>query len=114
MSMSKQTIMGLVRLMMQGIKTDTQIDPVTAALHFSQGVQSLDLKYEHYQGLGYVIDGDDDVMQVHFVSDGVQFDDHHEHPQTLHVIKCALNALTHCEHLALLPDDDDSDDFDWV
>lgn len=109
--MSKQTIMGLVRLMMQGIRTDTQIDPVTAAQHFSTGVQSLDLKYEHYQGLGYVIDGDDDVMQVHFVSDGVQFDDHHEHPQTLHVIKCALNALYSS---AFLFDDDDSDDFDWV
>ena len=48
--------------MMQGIRTDTQIDPVTAAAHFSTGVQSLDLKYEHYQGLGYVIDGDDDVI----------------------------------------------------
>lgn len=111
-----QSIVELVKMMLRGISTDATIDPVTAALHFEQHLNDLDLDFVHADGAGYIIDGADPVMFAEFTDDGVYFDEHHEHPQTLKVIQCALATLTHLEQLALMPDDDaddDSDD-DWV
>jgi len=115
MDTSDISIVTLVRMLLRGIKTDETIDPITAAHHFAESVQTLDLTYITSQGKGYVLDDDlDGVMYVEFTSDGVDFDDHHEHPQTLKVIQCALNTLTHMEMMTQLQIDDDSESDEWV
>lgn len=115
MNIEQRSISELVRMMLRGIQTEHTIDPVASANHFEHSVQSnLGLEYVHQYGMGYVLDGDDGVMYVHFTPDGVEFDDHHEHPQTLRVIHCVLNTLTHMEMQTVIQDDDDSDDFTWV
>lgn len=115
--MSDKSITQLVRMMLRGIETAVPIDPLQAAQHFETTIKEMGLFYAHHDGVGYVLDDDDEVMMVHFKDDGVDFDEHHEHPQTLKVIQCVLNSLTHMENQSLFgPDetDDDSDDFDWV
>jgi hypothetical protein len=119
MSTDDMNIVTLVRMMMRGIRTDTPIDPLQAAAHFEQVLQTnLDLMYTHRLGAGYVHDDSEPVLYAEFTVDGVTFDEHHEHDDTLRVIQCALHTLTHCEqmHLQLqqTPDDDDSESDEWV
>ena len=115
MSMSK-SIVHLVQMLLRGISTDTPIDPIKAGEHFETAIESMDLCYVHHDGIGYVMDGANEVMLVHFTNDGVEFDEHHEHPSTLRVIQTALHTLTHLEQkfLMCVEDDDDDDDWDWV
>ena len=109
------SIARMVRMMMRGITTNTSIDPIASADHFEETVKELDLRYFHCDGMGYVVDGDDDVMMVHFTPDGAEFHDHHEHPKTLQVIQCVLHTLTHMEHLQLDPVvDEESDSDEWI
>jgi len=112
----EKSIVELVGMLLRGITTDTIIDPLAAAALFAQSVQSLDLRYEHDAGIGFVIDDDEnDVMQVTFEPDGVSFSDHHEHDKTLMVIHCALNTLTHLELVGTSePAADDDDWDDWI
>ena len=115
MDTSDTSIVTLVRMLLRGIKTDATIEPITAAHHFAEAVQTLDLTYITSQGKGYVLDDKlDGVMYVEFEVDGVVFDDHHEHPKTLKVIQCALGTLTHLEQMALQQIDNDSESDDWV
>ncbi len=114
--MSDKSITQLVRMMLRGIETTVPINPLQAAKHFERTIKELDLFYAHHEGVGYVLDDDDEVMMVHFKDDGVDFDEHHEHPDTLKVIQCVLNTLTHMENQFQCGDetDDESDDFDWI
>ena len=115
LNMSK-SIVQLVHMLLRGISTDSPIDPIKAGEHFETAVESLDLYYVHHDGIGYVMDGDSEVMLVHLTNDGVEFDEHHEPPSTLRVIQTALHTLTHCEqqYLMCVEDDDDDDDWEWV
>jgi len=113
----KRSIVELVQLLLRGIETATPIDPIIAAKCFETAIESLDLYYVHDDGIGYVMDGGEEVMLVHFTHDGVEFDEHHEHPLTLRVIQTALHTLTRCEELFLIgggDDDSDDDDLEWV
>jgi hypothetical protein len=113
----KRSIVELVGLLLRGIETATPINPIKAGDHFETAIEELELCYVHCDGSGYVMDGDNEVMLVHFTHDGVEFDEHHEHPLTLRVIQTALHTLTHCEQLLLMcvdDDDSDDDDFEWV
>lgn len=114
--MSIYNLVEMIKMMMRGITSSVPVDPIVAAAHFEVTVDAeLDLLYVHHDGIGYVIDGTDEVMLVHFTHDGVEFDEHTEHPQTLKVIQCALHTLTHLEtELVVSDDDDDSDDFEWI
>ena len=112
MGIEQQDILRLVRMMLRGISTDKTIDPLTAAGLFDTALDDLDLFFIHDDGAGYVTDGVEPVMYAEFSDDGVSFDDHHEHPQTLHVIRCALQAITDAENAPA--DDDSDDDWDWV
>ena len=114
--MSDKSITQLVRMMLRGIETTVPINPLQAAQHFEKTIKELNLFYAHHEGVGYVLDDDDEVMMVHFKDDGVDFDEHHEHPDTLKVIQCVLNTLTHMENQFQCGDetDDESDDFDWI
>jgi hypothetical protein len=117
MSSTSYTIAEMIRMMLRGITSNVPVDPVEAAHHFECILDSeLDLVYAHHDGIGYVIDGVDEVMLVHFTHDGVEFDEHTEHPLTLRVIQCALHTLTHLENELVMSfdDDDDSDDMEWV
>lgn len=112
MGIEQQDILTLVRMMLRGISTDTIIDPLTAARLFEVSLDDIDLLFIHDDGAGYVTDGVEPVMYADFAPDGVSFDEHHEHPQTLHVIRCALQAITEAEHIQ--SDDDSDDDWEWV
>ena len=117
MSLSEYTISEMIRMLLRGITSNVPVDPIEAAAHFEVTLDTeLELTYAHHDGIGYVIDGLDEVMLVHFTNDGVEFDEHTEHPQTLRVIQCALHTLTHLEVVLMesFDDDDDSDDFDWI
>ena len=113
MSMS-QSIVQLVKMMMRGIETNTVIDPIVAANHFETSIESLDLTYVHHNGVGYVWDGDDEVMLVNFTNDGVEFDEHHEHPKTLRVIQCVLRTLTYMEESQMIEDESESDSDEFI
>ena len=67
--------------------------------------------YAHADGLGYVTVNGEDVMMVHWTNDGVEFDDHNEHPMTFDLLKEALNVLNHIEEIQT---EDDSEDWEWV
>ena len=111
------SIAQLVRMMMRGIKTDAVIDVVSAAEYFEDAVSdNLALDYRHLDGAGYVYDDAEIVMHVEFIADGVVFGEHHEHPDTLRIIQCALHTLTHFEQMLLMSDDEDSTSEvdDWV
>jgi len=120
MSIDTSNIVPLVRMMLRGIRTDTPIDPLQAAAHFAEMLDTnLDLMYTHRLGAGYVHDDDEPVLYAEFSVDGVTFDEHHEHHDTLRVIQCALHTLTHCEQMHLLQtsdddDDDDSESDEWI
>lgn len=111
------SITRLVRMMMRGIKTDAVIDVVSAAEYFEDALSdTLALDFRHLDGAGYVYDDSEIVMHVEFITDGVVFGEHHEHPDTLRIIQCALHTLTHFEQMLLMSDDEDStsEDDDWV
>lgn len=113
MEIDTDNILTLVKMMLRGISTEKVIDPLAAARLFEVALDEIDLFYIHDDGAGYVTDGVDPVLFAEFSTDGVCFDDHHEHPQTLLVIKCALQAITEAEHVQT-DDDDSDDDFEWV
>jgi len=111
------SIARLVRMMLRGIKTEIEIDVTSAAEYFEDALSdTLALDYRHLDGAGYVYDDTEIVMHVEFIADGVTFGEHHEHPDTLKVIQCALHTLTHFEQMLLLTDDEDSTSEvdDWV
>lgn len=115
MSISEKNIVELVGMMMRGITTGIMVDPLRAAEIFADYIDDLGGEYAHIKGIGYVMFDDDDVMMVEWQADGVVFDDHHEHPQTLNVIREALRTLTKLEEEMLMPSaEEDSDDMEWV
>lgn len=118
MSTDDLSIVQLVQLLLRGIQTDTPIDPLEAAKHFDKCLEPMGLMFTHRNAAGYVHDDDAPVMYAAFTADGVTFDDHTEHDDTLRVIHIALHTLTHCEQtymqLQQTPDDDDSESDEWV
>ena len=58
----------------------------------------------------------DDVMLVHFTGDGVEFDDHAEHPMTLDFIRIALDVLQEqqLQTSSVEVDEDSDDDMEWI
>jgi hypothetical protein len=112
--MSKSSIVELVGMLLRGIETAIPIDPIRAGEHFETAIESLDLMFCHSDGIGYVMDGDSEVMLVHFTNDGVEFDEHHEHPLTLRVIQTALHTLTHLEQTFGVDEDSESDWDDFI
>jgi hypothetical protein len=111
------SIARLVRMMLRGIRTDAVIDVISAAEYFEDALMdNLALEFKHLDGAGYVYDDTEIVMHVEFTADGVTFGEHHEHPDTLKVIQCALHTLTHFEQMLLMSDDEDSTSEvdDWV
>ena len=83
-------------MMMRGIVSKVLVNPITAAESYQKRIEEL---------------GADDVMMVHWTNDGVEFDDHHEHPLTLDLIKEALNVLNHIEEIQT---EEDSEDWEWI
>ncbi len=111
MSISDRNIVELVAMMMRGIVSKVLVNPTTAAESFQKRIEELGADYAHADGLGYVTVDGTDVMMVHWTNEGVEFDDHHEHPLTLDLIKEALNVLNHIEEIQT---EDDSEDWEWV
>ncbi len=93
MSISKSNITKLVKMLLRGIKSPVPIDPIAAANAFQVKIDEHGAEYPHFNGCGYLYHNGDDVMLVHFTGDGVEFDDHAEHPMTLDFIQIALKVL---------------------
>lgn len=117
MSISEDNISELVRMLLRGIKSPVPVDPIAAAEAFQDKVNEVGADYPHFSGCGYLYLNDDDVMLVHWTGDGVEFDEHTEHPMTLDFIKIALavlqdqqRKLENCE----FDEDSDDDDFEWI
>ena len=116
MSLSTSNISQLVRMLLRGIKSPVPIDPVAAADAFQVRIDEHGADYPHYNGCGYLYMNGDDVMLVHFTGDGVEFDDHAEHPMTLDFIRIALDVLQE-QQLQLetcQSDEDSEDDWEWI
>jgi len=116
MSLTDKRITELVVMLMRGISTSIPVDPEEAAAIFQGKVEEMGADYAHAHGVGYVTWDGEDVMLVDWQHDGVVFDDHHEHPQTLHIIKQALNTLNELEEQYYLPvkEEDSDDDMEWI
>jgi hypothetical protein len=115
MSISDKRITELVVMLMRGISTTIPVDPEEAANIFQGKIEEIGGDYAHSQGVGYVTWEGDDVMLVDWQPDGVVFDDHHEHKQTLNVIRQALNTLNFLEEQYLSPEEDSSEsDMEWI
>ena len=93
MSISKSNITKLVKMLLRGIKSPVPIDPIAAANAFQVKIDEHGAEYPHFNGCGYLYHNGDDVMLVHFTGDGVEFDDHAEHPMPLDFIQIALKVL---------------------
>ena len=93
MSISKSNITKLVKMLLRGIKSPVPIDPIAAANAFQVKIDEHGAEYPHFNGCGYLYHNGDDVMLVHFTGDGVEFDDHAEHPMTLDFIQIAFKIL---------------------
>ena len=116
MSISENNISELVRMLLRGIKSPVPIDPIAAADSFQLKIDEHGADYPHYNGCGYLYHNGDDVMLVHFTGDGVEFDDHAEHPMTLDFIRIALDVLQE-QQLQLetcQTDEDSDDDWEWI
>ena len=112
MNITDHTIAELVKMLLRGIQSPVSVDPIAAANRFQKKVEAVGADYPHYDGCGWLYLNDDDVMLVHWTGDGVEFDEHSEHPLTLDFIKLALEVLEELERLD--SDDEDSDDLEWI
>ena len=116
MSISKSNITKLVKMLLRGIKSPVPIDPIAAANAFQVKIDEHGAEYPHFNGCGYLYHNGDDVMLVHFTGDGVEFDDHAEHPMTLDFIQIALKVL---EEQQLQKDtnkteENSDDEMEWI
>lgn len=116
MSITESNISELVRMLLRGIKSPVPIDPIAAADAFQVKIDKHGADYPHYNGCGYLYMNGDDVMLVHFTGDGVEFDDHAEHPMTLDFIRIALDVLQEQQlQTSFVEVDEDSDDeMEWI
>ena len=117
MSISDRNIVELVSMLMRGIVSKVLVNPTTAAESFQKRIEELGADYAHADGLGYVTVDGTDVMMVHWTNDGVEFDEHTEHPMTLDFIKIALDVLQDQQRKlesCQTDEDSDDDDFEWV
>jgi len=116
MSISEDTISDLVKMLLRGIKSPVPVDPIKAADAYQDKVSEVGADYPHYSGCGYLYLNEDDVMLVHWTGDGVEFDEHTDHPMTLDFIKIAVEVLR--DHQRKLVDceidEDSDDDFEWI
>tara|TARA_Y100001937_G_C7103348_1_gene323646 strand:+ start:1085 stop:1435 length:351 start_codon:yes stop_codon:yes gene_type:complete len=116
MSITTSNISELVRMLLRGIKSPVPIDPIAAADAFQVKIDEHGADYPHYNGCGYLYHNGDDVMLVHFTGDGVEFDDHAEHPMTLDFIRIALDVLQEqqLQTSSVEVDEDSDDDMEWI
>lgn len=119
MSITFANTLKLVHALLRGIASDEQIDPQVHAEHFQGLIFDWGGEYLYDQDFsGEVTLEGDVIMVVHWEDDGVSFDEHHEHPDTLNVIRVALQTLQNIQEGNYLPDDDTDDDpadwDDWV
>lgn len=116
MSITERNISELVKMLLRGIRSPVPIDPIAAADAYQVKIDKHGADYPHYNGCGYLYHNGDDVMLVHFTGDGVEFDDHAEHPMTLDFIRIALDVLQE-QQLQLetcQSDEDSEDESEWI
>ena len=103
-------------MLLRGIKSPVPIDPIAAADAFQVKIDEHGADYPHYNGCGYLYMNGDDVMLVHFTGEGVEFDDHAEHPMTLDFIRIALDVLQEqqLQTSSVEVDEDSDDDMEWI
>jgi len=111
MSISNKTIVEMVAMLLRGITCKVPVNPNMAAEMFEKRLLDIDVDFAHSDGVGYVTYNGDDIMFVQWMEDGVEFDEHHEHPKTLDVCRVALEVLTDIE---MMDEEDSSDDMEWV
>ena len=113
-SMSIAELTDLFRTLLKGIKAGHPINPIVHANLFQEKIElDLDGEFFHVDGVGHVVLDEEKVVLVHWVDDGVYFDDHTFHDDLLKIIRAALNTLN---EIGERPDDDDeeSESLDWI
>jgi hypothetical protein len=92
--MSLADITRLVSMLMNGIRSDAPIDPCQHADFFTDLCAAHGWDFSHDSTEGYVFNKDAEIIcYVQWEEDGVSFEQHTYHEDTLHVIRLALNTL---------------------
>ena len=114
MSISFENTIKLVRALLRGITSDNLIDPEVHASEFQGLIFDWGGEYIYDQDFrGEVSMDGDTIMIVHWDDDGVTFHDHHEHENTMDVIRLALHTMERIQEGTFLVDDEDDDTTDW-
>ena len=107
-------IIDMVQKLLNGIKANTLIDPVIHANKYQEAIEELGGDFHHKDGLGYVMMDGEDVVLVHWVEDGVHFDEHSFHEDMVDIIKAAAVVIRSLEGQVDEDDDDTDDDMEWI
>eukprot|EP00918_Siedleckia_nematoides_P000031 GHVU01000078.1.p1 GENE.GHVU01000078.1~~GHVU01000078.1.p1 ORF type:complete len:113 (-),score=20.95 GHVU01000078.1:238-576(-) len=112
--MNISDIIDLVKVLCNGIKSNGMIDPVAHANLFEQKIwEDLDGDYTHQDGIGYVCLDGEDIVLVHWLDDGVTFQDHTFHDEMMKVVRAALYTMNELEEQNET-EDEPSEDWEWI
>jgi len=84
----------IIKTLLKGIKSDTIIEPITAAQRFSTMIESIDCEFYHVNGRGYVYHNQKKELVVIWKEDGVIFKNHQITIRTLPIIQIALSIIS--------------------
>lgn len=114
MSISDVSIVNLVQMLMRGISSNIEIDPIVVANHFEGLVAQLGAEYVHVDGVGYVFIDDEKMLLVNWIEEGCEFYEHTGHLRALEIIRAAMIAIQDFECGLLNEEDSDSDDLEFI